>query len=136
MTDVGHPFLSKTKTFPPVICSGVLAIPNAAQKPCPTSKMFILHILNIHPTCSPYRGKPSSGANPQGKLIPGSSPHLLPPNQSHSPGSSLGTYPNMQLSLQGAMPCHLAPDGPVQGGRASMCNLSLSTLMGCGTRHF
>lgn len=98
--------------------------------------MFILHILNIHPTCSSYSGRPSSGANPQGKLIPGSSLHLLPPNQSHSPSSSWGTYPNNQLSLQGAMLCHLAPDGPAQGRRASMCNMSSSTLIGCRTRCF
>lgn len=42
--------------------------------------------------------------------------------------------PDNQLSLHSATPCHLAPDGPTQGVRASMCSLSLSTLMGCRTR--
>jgi len=32
------------------------------------------------------------------------------------------------------MPGHLAPDGPTQGARATMRKLSLSALMGCGTR--
>lgn len=103
--------------------SGVLASPSAAKQPSPTSKMFILH---IHPTVA--------GANLPGKLIPSSPLHVLPPSQSHAVAPPWERTPDNQLSLHSATPCHLAPDGPTQGARASVCNLSLSTLMGCRTR--
>lgn len=127
---MGHPFLLWTETFPPIICSGVVASLSAAKKPSPTSKTSILRVLRVHPTAAglwlEQTHWESSFPAPLCPCCPQVGVTLLTPPWLH-------TLHN-QLSLHGAMPCHLAPDGPMQGARASMCKLSLSTLMGSGTR--